>query len=217
MKSSPNAFLAIVLTVCTLTSQPALGDDCSSRIAAMFTGGPLDAYQRPPHRHEKQVIDAAGNVSIVYQSIVETPLRTISGIQNGAMTLAIDDDTWTGPGPNGPWTPSENNMPNNRKPWHQSMQAQQAKNLIATECMEGVTLAGKKWDMVRYSTKTDPNPDMNNAFFGSSDKVYLDPDTKQVMRLEQTGFFSSWLPEPGKDTHVTLFNYDAEIKIIAPE
>lgn len=217
MKSSLNAFLATVMTVCALTSQPAFADDCSSQIAAMFTGGPLDAYQRPPHRHEKQVTDAAGNVTITYQSIVETPLRTISGIKDGAMTLAIADDTWTGPGPNGPWTSSENNMPKNRKPWHQAMQAQQAKNLAATECLDGVAIGGNTWDMVRYSTKTDPNPDMNNAFFGSSDTVYIDPETKQVMRLEQTGFFSSWLPEPGKDTHVTQFSYDADIKIAAPE
>lgn len=87
------------------------------------------------------------------------------------------------------------------------MQAQQAENLTATECMDDVTFGGKIWDMVHYSTKTDPNPDMNNAFFGSSDTVYIDPETKQVMRLEQTGFFSSWPPEPGKDTHVTLFSY----------
>jgi hypothetical protein len=70
--------------------------------------------------------------------------------------------------------------------------------------------------MVRYTTKTDPNPDMNNAFFGSSDTVYIDPETRQVMLLEQTGFFSSWLPEPRKDQHITRFTYDPNIKITAP-
>lgn len=217
MKLHPKTLLTTVFTVCALTSQPALADDCTSRIAAMFSGGPLDAYQRPPHRHEKQVTDVAGNVSTTFQSIVETPLRTISGIKGGAMTMTIDDDTWTGPGPDGPWTPSENNNPKNRKPWHNAMQAQQAKNLTATECTDGVTLDGSTWNMVRYSTKTDPNPDMNNAFFGSSDTVYIDPETMQVIRLEQTGFFSSWLPEPRKDTHITLFTYDPDVEITAPE
>jgi hypothetical protein len=69
---------------------------------------------------------------------------------------------------------------------------------------------------VRYTTKTDPNPDMNNAFFGSSDTVYIDPETRQVMLLEQTGFFSSWLLEPRKDQHITRFTYDPNIKITAP-
>jgi hypothetical protein len=58
---------------------------------------------------------------------------------------------------------------------------------------------------------------MGNAFFGSSDTAYIDLETRQVMRLEQTGFFSSWLPEPGKDTHITRFTYDPEVKINAPE
>ncbi len=71
--------------------------------------------------------------------------------------------------------------------------------------------------MVRYSTKTDPNPDMGNVFFGSSDTAYIDPETMQVIRLEQTGFFSSWLPEPGKDTHTTRFTYDMSVKITVPD
>lgn len=216
MKSLPKALLTAATAVYALASQPTLADDCKSQIAAMFMGGPLDAYQRPPHRHQKQVTDVDGNVSITYQSIVETPLRTISGIKGGAMTLTIDDDTWNGPGPDGPWVSSENNNPKNRKSWHNAMQAQQSKNLTATECTDGVTLDGNTFDIVRYSSKTDPNPDMGNAFFGSSDTVYIDPETKQVILLEQTGFFSSWLPEPGKDTHTTRFTYDPNVKITAP-
>ena len=213
---SRNMFVTTIFAF-AFSSSPSLADDCSSRIAAMFVGGPLDAYQRPSHTHEKQVTDGEGNLTLTFQSMVETPLRTISGIKDGAMTLAIDDDTWTGPSLDGPWTPSENNMPKNRKPWHLGMQAQQAKNLTATECAEGVLIDGKTWDMVRYTTKTDPNPDMNNAFFGSTDTAYIDPETMQVMRLEQTGFFSSWLPEPGKDTHSTRFTYVPDLKVSAPE
>lgn len=82
-------------------AQPALADECTAKIAAMFQDGPLDAYQRPAHRHEKQVSDADGNVTYTFLSIVETPLRTISGIKGGDMTLAIDDDTWNGPSPDG--------------------------------------------------------------------------------------------------------------------
>lgn len=87
MKLLPKALLAAVSLVCALASQPTLADDCTSQIAAMFVGGPLDAYQQPPHRHEKRVTDADGNIVITYQSIVETPLRTISGIKGGAMTI----------------------------------------------------------------------------------------------------------------------------------
>lgn len=217
MTTRPLVLLATLSAGLALSSPPALADDCTTRIAAMFTGGALDAYQRPPHRHEKQVFDATGTLTITFQSIVETPLRTISGIKDGAMTLTIDDDTWTGPGPQGPWTASANNNPKNRKPWHLAMQTQQAKNLTDTQCVDGVALDGKTYDMVRYSTRTDPNPDMNNAYFGSSDTAYIDRESGQVMRLEQTGFFSSWLPEPGKDTHVTRFTYDADVKVTRPK
>lgn len=210
--------LLIALSTAALAmSEPAFADECTAEIAAMFEGGPLDAYQRPAHRHEKQVSDAEGNITLTFQSIVETPLRTISGVKGGDMTLAIDDDTWTGAGPDGPWASSQNNMPKDRKPWHLALQSQQAKNLTDTECFESVTFEGVNYNVVRYSTKTDPNPEFNNAFFGSTDTAYIDPASKQVMRLEQTGFFSSWLPEPGKDTHTTVFNYDPLVKVSAPE
>ena len=210
-------FLRYPIAILTMImAQPVLADDCTAQIAAMFNGGPLDAYQRPSHSHEKQVSDAQGNVTYTFQSIVETPLRTISGVKGGDVTLAIDDDTWTGPTPDGPWTKSENNMPKDRKPWHLALQAQQAKNLSDTDCAVGVEFEGSTYNIVRYSTKTDPNPDMGNSFFGSSDTAYIDPMTQQVMRLKQTGFFSSWLPEPGVDVHTTRFTYDPSIKINTP-
>ncbi len=198
------------------TGQPVIADACKDKIAAMFEGGPLDAYQRPAHRHEKQVFDSEGKITLTFLSIVENPLRTISGIKGGDMTLTIDDETWIGPDEDGPWTASENNNPKDRKPWHLRMQAEQARNLSKTECEEKVEFEGQTFTVVRYTTKTDPNPDFNNAFFGSSDTAYIDPDTQQIKRLEQTGFFSSWLPEPGKDTHVTWFTYDPSIQINTP-
>ena len=207
----------IALAACLALPLPVQADECTAQIAAMFDGGALDAYQRPPHRHEKQVIDASGNVTITFASIVETPLRTISGVKGGAMTLTIDDATWTGSGAEGPWTPSDNNMPKNREAWHKSMQAQQAANLTDTSCQDGVVIDGNTWNMVAFSTKTDPNPDMGGAFFGSSDTVYIDPETRQVMLWEQTGLFSSWLPEPGMDTQVTRFRYDPSLKVTAPD
>ncbi|MDU8927630.1 hypothetical protein RXV86_09560 [Alisedimentitalea sp. MJ-SS2] len=45
------------------------------------------------------MIDASGNVTLTYQSIVETPLRTVSGTKGGAMTPTIDETTWTDPNP----------------------------------------------------------------------------------------------------------------------
>ncbi len=209
--------LIVAFALCLAIPAQSNADACRDEIAALFDGGPLDPYQRPSHRHEKQVFDASGTPTHTFASIVQTPLRTISGIKGGDMTLAIDDDTWTGPSPDGPWTPSQNNMPKDREPWHRAMQAQQAANLTNTACPGIVNFEGTQWLSYRYSTKTDPNPDMNNAFFGSTDTVYIAPDTMQVMRLEQTGLFSSWLPEPGKDTYVTTFTYDPAITITAPQ
>lgn len=218
MKFSAATTHTLIATIFTLSSAiEAHADACTARVAAMFQAGPLDAYERPSHRHEKQVLNAAGIVNFTFTSIIDTPLRSISGIKGGDMTLTIDDDTWTGPSADGPWTPSENNMQKDRKPWHLALQAQQAKNLTNTECDDAAKLDGKEVIKLRYSTKTDPNPDMNNAFFGSTDTAYIDPETQLLLRLEQTGFFSSWLPEPGTDTHVTLFTYDPTIQIETPD
>ena len=191
-------------------------DDCTAKIAAAFKGGALDAYQRPAHRHEKQVLNAEGEVTFTFLSIVQTPLRTIAGLKGGDMTLSIEDKTWTGQTPDGPWTVSENNMPKDRIAWHLALQAQQAKNLSKTECEESITREGAEYERLHFTTQTDPNPDANNAFFGGTTTAYIDPATQQVMRLEVTGLFSSWLPEPGTDTHITRFSYDPSIVLNTP-
>ena len=195
---------------------PANSDECTAKIVSAFHGGALDAYARPAHRHEKQVLNAEGVVNFTFLSIVETPLRTIAGLKDGDMTLTIEDQTWTGPGPEGPWTASENNMPKDSKTWHLALQSQQAKNLSKTECNEDVTLDGTTYEMLRFTTQTDPNPDANNAFFGGTTTAYIDPNTQNLMRLDVTGLFSSWLPEPGTDTHITRFSYDPGIKVNTP-
>lgn len=142
MRPFPTVLLGATGLTLASISLPVLADECVAKIVGMFVGGPLDAYQRPAHRDQKQVTDAGGNITITFQSIVQTPMRTISGVKDGDMTMAIDDDTWTEPGPDGPWVPSENNMPKDRKPWHIGMQGQQAKNLTETECGDGVVLDG---------------------------------------------------------------------------
>lgn len=209
-------FYTVLSAAFLIAASPAHSDDCTAKIAAAFNGGALDAYQRPAHRHEKQVLNAEGEVNFTFLSIVETPLRTIAGLKHGDMTLTIDDQTWTGPGPDGPWAASENNMPKDRKTWHLALQAQQAKNLTKTDCERSVELDGTTYEMLRFTTQTDPNPDANNAFFGGTTTAYIDPNTQNLMRLDVTELFSSWLPEPGTDTHITRFTYDPSIRVNTP-
>lgn len=207
----------LLLCLLPLAATPALADDCKTRIAAMFDGGPLDAYRRPPHRHEKQVLSASGAVQFTFASVVQTPLRTISGIKGGDMMLAVDDRTWTGPTADGPWTETASNFPPDRATLHATMRAQQAANLTDVSCPGLVDVNGTILENVRFSTRTDPNPDMSDAFSGSSNSVYIDPDSQQVMRWDMTGLFSSWLPTPGTDLHITRFSYDPTIRVDPPE
>lgn len=209
--------IAFGLVAALVFAAPGLADDCRDRIAAMFDGGALDAYQRPPHRHEKQVMSADGTVQTTFTSVVQTPLRTISGVKGGDMTLAVDDRTWTGPGPDGPWSESPSNFPPDRETWHKAMQAQQAANLTDVSCPGIVDVNGTVLENFRFSTRTDPNPDQNGAYFGSSDSVYVSPETGQVMRWDQSGLYSSWLPTPGNDLYVTRFDYDPAIRVDPPQ
>ncbi|KNG94701.1 hypothetical protein [Pseudaestuariivita atlantica] len=207
--------LACAAALC-VAPLPALAD-CTAEIAALFDGGALDAYARPPHRHFKEIRGEDGTLKQTFTSVVETPLKTISDDSAGTYALAVEDRAWTGPGEDGPWTPSPANFPADRKGTHKAMMAAQVRNLKDTVCHGTVTRDGRDYLGYTFTTQTDPDPQFGNAFFGSTDTVFIDPATGRLAIWQQTGLFSSWLPTPQTDVYTTTFTYDPTISIEAPE
>lgn len=217
MKHFPKVFR--VLAASALIGLPgiALSEECLDEVRALWNeGGPLDPYQRPPHRNTNTVRDADGNVTRVFDAVIETPLRTIAGVRDTHMTLAIDNDVWTGPGVEGPWTPQQG-FTGDRRAGHEAQRLQLQANATDIVCHGMVERDGATYLAYGYTSKTDPDEAMGGSWFGSTDTVYLDPESRQVMIWEMGNFKSSWAPEPNGETHSFVYEYDPTIKVTRPE
>lgn len=193
-------------------------DACLESVRALWAeGGPLDPYQRPPHRTVNTIHDADGAVSRVFNSVIETPLRTISGVRGTHMTLAVGNDVWNGPDVDGPWEKQPQGFTGDRRAGHEADRMQRQANLSDVACLGLVERDGVTYEAYSYTTRSDPNPDMGGAWYGSSDTVYVGPESGQVEMMEMGTFVSSWAPEPNGERHVIVFSYDPTIKVIAPE
>ena len=195
----------------------ALDDTCPNLITAMMQGGALDPFERPPHRFTNTVTAPDGTVRYVFHTVWDTPARSISGIKgSGPFTLVIDRDSWTGPGPDGPWTAAPNQLPPDREAFQRKQLAQMVANLSLASCDGPVEIEGKTYDRYSYFTKTDPDDNMGGAWFGALNIVYIDAETERVMRWEMTDFVSSFAPEVNEDRHTQVFTYDPTISLTRP-
>ncbi len=206
--------IAFALTA-VLAPLSAMADPCEDEVQEVFQTS-LYSYDRPPYRSEKSVYDAQGALQHVFVSSVETPLRTLSGVKGDSMALVIDRQVWTGPSATGPWTEAPSNFPADRKAAHDKAFAQQLANLDEIECNGLVEMDGVSLLSYSFSTQTDPDPDQGGLYFGERSTVYLDPETRRVMRWEQTDFTTPWMTEPDAALHVTVFTYDPELTVTPP-
>jgi hypothetical protein len=211
-------YSAICAILVMLGGGAAADEACMEEIRALWAeGAAFDAYEWPPHRTVNTMHDADGNVTRVFTSLIETPLRTISGIPGEHVTLAIENDVWTGPDFEGPWEKSPQGFTFDRRASHAREQAQRAANLEKVDCPGEVERDGVSFTAYSFTTRTDPNEDTGGSWFGSDNTVYLDPETGRVVIWEMSDFFSSWAPKPNGELHVITYQYDPTITVTAPE
>jgi hypothetical protein len=209
--------LRLTLTILLLWAAlpAAQASECMDEVRALFSSS-LDPFQRPAYRSQRTHFDEAGAKKSAFQNVVQTPLRTISLVEGGAAALVVDQDTWTGPTLDGPWTSAPSTMPDNRRAAMEMSLEQQVANLSEPACDGEVEVDGQQLLKYSFTTKTDPNPDQGGLWFGSSDTIYIDPATGQVMLWERTGFTSSFAPTPTAESSVETFEYDDAITVDPP-
>ena len=208
----------IAAFVLALMGVSAQADACRDKITAMFDSGPLDPFVRTPHSLTNTVTNENGEFVRRYLTRWQTPFRTVSGIEGSpTFALVIDQESWIGPSLDGPWTKAPNALPDDHNEVRRQQHAQERANLTDTECPGETVLDGTPYDVVVYTTKTDPNPQMNDAWFGARHTVYIDTTTNLVMRWESTDFVSSFAPDLSKDLQVQEFEYDADLVVSKPE
>lgn len=106
--------LAAALVALLAGGSPALADQCLDEVRGAYAEH-LAPYERRPYRSVRVQTDEAGATIARFHNVVQTPSRTISLVEGSVATLAVDGDSWTGPGLDGPWTPSPNAFPDDRR------------------------------------------------------------------------------------------------------
>ncbi len=212
---------AVGLLVSTVSmfamNQQALADECRESIIAMFVDGPLDPFARGPHRLTNTVTDADGNFVRRFLTHWQSPSRTASGVEGGNLfALVIEQESWIGPTLDGPWTQTPNSLPDDHDATRQAQHAQEQANLSEPGCIGEVEFNDATYNAYTYLTKTDPNPKMDDAWFGARHTVYIDEETNQVAWWTQTDFVSSFAPEVSGEVHTIRFDYDPDLEIPRP-
>lgn len=211
-------FLSALLPLAALLAAPAVAvaDDCLDEVRQVYTVD-LDPFARPPHHMENTVHDPDGAVIRVFDSWIETPLVSMSGVRDaGLYALVRDRDSWIGPSPDGPWTKAPNQLPDNRRETTARLHAEQAANIADAACLGTVEQEGRTWIAYRFTTRTDPDPEMDDTWFGATTTVYLDPETRLPGLYEQVDMVSKWAPEPSTERHVIRVTYDPAMSLPQP-
>ena len=210
MRLAPFAALALSLPL------PAIADACRDEIAALYAGGALDPFAQPAYSYDTTVTAADGTVKYEFHTVFDTPLRSMSGLKGQMVTLSIGSRTWIAPGPDGPWTEAPNQNPDDMEAFHKANRDQLARNIRDAACPGETALDGQRYLTYRFTTQTDPDP-ATGAYFGSTKTVFIDPATGRLMRIEDTGGFAHYAPDPGTDVTTSVYTYDPAISLSAPD
>lgn len=209
---------ASVLFAWGVASGDTLADSCKEEISAMHYDGPLDPFARPPYRSEKQVFDADGNMLWVFDDIVETPLKTVSGVRgSGSFALVVDRSVWTGPSLEGPWSSAPSNFPKDREAALKRTRDLRVEGITMAKCAGEVTLDGKTVRQYIFQTKPAPDEKQGGMWFAERSTVFVDPQKEEVVRWEMTDFQSSFMPDVNKEMHVFTFSYDPDLTVDIPQ
>ena len=208
------------VSVAVLAASPAASafaaDACLDEIKALYDNE-LNGYNRKPYRSAKTVYDANGKETHVFDNIVENPLETISGVRGTDMTLTVGQQAWVGPSAEGPWSSAPANLPPDRKAGHDAFRQAEIDGMSDGECGGEVDLDGRPALKYAFHIKTAPVEEMGGMWLADRNTIWLDPETKDILRWDKTDFQSNWAPEVDKALHVEVYEYDKTIKVDPPQ
>lgn len=208
----------ILLTMALVVPQPAIADACLDEVRDLFRNE-MDAFNRQPYVSVKTVFGEDGSEQLVFDNIVENPLETISGNRGGPFGLVVDREVWTGPTQKGPWTPSPTppSFPDDRKASYDAQSAQMLASMGDAVCHGEVELDGAQFIHYEYSVHPPEDKTALPYWAAERNKIWIDPQTRQAARWEQTDFQVSFLEGISKERHVFVFEYDETIRVDPPQ
>ncbi|WP_163847452.1 hypothetical protein [Pseudooceanicola aestuarii] len=210
--------LRILIFLTALSATPAMADPCMAQVQALFDG-PLDPLQRGPYRSETQVMTREGQVMRVFDTITQTPQRAITTERgSGLHMLVYDDRRWTGPSPDGPWTPAVQSLPEPSPRALRGRLAERRANLANPVCAGPEDIGGRQ--LLRFSFTTQSDLPGAGGTLAQQETVWTDPQTGQVLIHARSGFQAPVSPLASvtrpQEVHVTRYAPDPELRIAAP-
>lgn len=210
--------LALPLVLTPAAAALADTDACTAEIRALFDGGGLDPFVRPPNRQRLEVSGPDGAPLYVLEGVVVDPLHQISGISgSGQFMLMVGRESWTGPTPDGPWSPTGMMQAEDIEAAQRAVPADMAANVTEAECPGVVDTPDGARVHFRFRTRVDPNPARGNSWWGAYHAVWLDPDTSLPMEWVMTQHVASWQDGVKDERHVLSISYDDTLVIARPE
>ncbi|MDA7425071.1 hypothetical protein [Thalassococcus lentus] len=206
---------ALLVALCLSTATMGQADPCYDEIVALFDNGPLDPFVQPPYRYETTVYDASGAIKFEYITTFDTPMRAMNRLKGQTVYLSINRQTWSAPGPDGPWTELPSSLPEDLEAFHKANRDALAQNLTEAECLGHVEKDGQSLLAYRYETQTGPNFD--GTYFGATYTSYIDPTTNRLILQEEHKAFAHYQPEGGTDVTIKRYTYDGDFKLSAPD
>jgi len=192
----------------------ASADACLQEIRALHETT-FNPFARPPHRHGNTVHDADGAVSAVYSNLVETPLRTISGMPDGRQTMIVDHSMWERASPDAVWLEGPATLPTWREETLRRQTAEMARNLRDVTC-HGPVVRGDE-TLIHYTFTTRTDPIHTGAYFGATNDAYVAPDTGLLRVLILDDFINPWANAPRRGRNVMTFDYDPALRVAPPQ
>lgn len=207
----PALFLSVLMSLAPVA---AWADACREEIAALYRGGALDPFARPP-RHEVTVaVQPDGSETPVSEAYWQEVTKFISKSGNNHF-LTFGTRMWMGPSFDGPWTPSPSALPADFEAMTRAQADENAANLTESACLGEMTFGGQR--LLRYAFRTHTDKTARDSWFGGYHTVSIDADTGQMVRMEIREMVSSWAPEPTSHMHVTTVDYDVDFTVTPPE
>ncbi|WP_435257887.1 hypothetical protein ACSBLW_17540 [Thioclava sp. FR2] len=194
--------------------QSAVAADCLEEIRGLFIGGPMDPFLRPNWHQVTILVHPDGSTSPMSDVLWDGPVKS-RNCYPGGCAMSIGSQSWTAPGPDGPWTEGTDPYSGvDPETFARQTTERHAASISAAECLGEVDLDGRPMLAYRFISRTEPNE--FGAWWGGDHSLWLDPATHHPVRIELAGFHGSWAPEPSKDLQVTTTEIDETIRLVPP-
>ncbi|MBV7408398.1 hypothetical protein [Maritimibacter sp. DP1N21-5] len=180
----------------------AFADACEDEIRALYGApdGVMDPSNLVPQEHQV-VWEYPDGTKVFYNTARwESPARVLNETPNG-FYLLFDGSFYQGASWEGPWEPMGQDIDYDPVDFARGLNASVQASLRDVRCDGTVDLDGR--EALRFGFFARVEPPGGGSWWEATHVLYVDPVTKQRLRIEEHRLSESWAPEVKEETRVT--------------